>query len=128
MPTLKYFAAAGGPRLYSIHKPVTTVGKALGNDVAVIGKGVAENHVQVLFDGRDFVLEEIDRDADIAINGKRKRRARLVHGDRVQLGAVELGFDVAPPAWVEPGQWWALIRIGCAGRLVYSPAVRVTVR
>ncbi len=26
-------------------------------------------------------------------------------------------------AWLEPGQWWALVRVGCAGRLVYSPAV-----
>jgi alpha-mannosidase len=43
-------------------------------------------------------------------------------------GTVELGFDVTPPAWVEPGQWWALVRVGCAGRLVYSPAVKVTVR
>jgi len=43
-------------------------------------------------------------------------------------GTVELGFDVTPPAWVQPGLWWALIRVGCAGRLVYSPAVKVTVR
>ncbi len=42
-------------------------------------------------------------------------------------GSVELGFDVSPPAWLEPGQWWALVRIGCAGRLLYSPAVQVTV-
>jgi len=42
-------------------------------------------------------------------------------------GTVELGFDVAPPAWLEPGQWWALVRVGCAGRLLYSPAVQVTV-
>ncbi len=42
-------------------------------------------------------------------------------------GKVELVFDVTPPAWLEPGQWWALIRVGCAGRLVYSPAVKVTV-
>ncbi len=42
-------------------------------------------------------------------------------------GTVELGFDVTPPAWVDPGQWWALVRVGCAGRLVYSPAVTVTV-
>jgi alpha-mannosidase len=53
---------------------------------------------------------------------------------RAALGAVlpardtvELGFDIAPPAWQDPGQWWALVRVGCAGRLVYSPAVRVTV-
>ncbi|HET9877456.1 MAG TPA: NEW3 domain-containing protein, partial [Mycobacterium sp.] len=43
-------------------------------------------------------------------------------------GTVELGFDVTPPVWAEPGTWWALIRVGCAGALVYSPAVRVTVR
>jgi alpha-mannosidase len=43
-------------------------------------------------------------------------------------GTAELGFDVAPPTWLQPGRWWALIRVGCAGRLIYSPAVQVTVR
>ncbi|MGX9789872.1 glycoside hydrolase family 38 N-terminal domain-containing protein [Mycobacterium sp. MMS18-G62] len=43
-------------------------------------------------------------------------------------GTLELGFDVTPPVWVEPGEWWALIRVGCAGRLLYSPAVKVAVR
>ncbi|OBA61647.1 alpha-mannosidase [Mycobacterium sp. 1100029.7] len=42
-------------------------------------------------------------------------------------GAVELGFEVSPPAWLDPGQWWALVRIGCAGKLLYSPAVTVGV-
>ncbi|OBI18741.1 alpha-mannosidase [Mycobacterium sp. E2327] len=42
-------------------------------------------------------------------------------------GAVELGFELSPPPWTDPGQWWALVRVGSAGRLVYSPAVRVTV-
>ncbi len=41
---------------------------------------------------------------------------------------VALGFDVTPPPWVQPGEWWALVRVGCAGRLLYSPAVKVTVR
>lgn len=40
----------------------------------------------------------------------------------------EIAFDVAPPPWAQPGRWWALIRIGCAGRLLYTPAVEVTVR
>lgn len=43
-------------------------------------------------------------------------------------GQVEIGFEFTPPVWVEPGEWWALIRVGCAGRLVYSPAVKVVVR
>ncbi|MFG1930118.1 NEW3 domain-containing protein [Mycobacterium sp. NPDC048908] len=43
-------------------------------------------------------------------------------------GTLELGFDVAPAAWTEPGEWWALIRLSCAGQLLYSPAVKVAVR
>jgi len=94
MPTLKHFPASGAPTLYSVHKPVTTMGRALGNDVSLKAAGVAEHHAQIVFDGRDFTLEEIDRVADIAINGKKKRRARLVHGDRVTLGAAEVAFSM----------------------------------
>ncbi|OBH05338.1 NEW3 domain-containing protein [Mycobacterium sp. E1747] len=42
-------------------------------------------------------------------------------------GSAELCFSVTPPAWLEPGQWWALVRVGCAGRLLYTPAAKVTV-
>ncbi len=94
MPTLKHFVEQGSPTLFSVHKPVTTIGRALGNDVPLKAAGVADHHAQIVFDGRDFVLEEIDRVADIAINGKKKRRARLVHGDRLLFGSAEVGFSM----------------------------------
>jgi transcriptional regulator with GAF, ATPase, and Fis domain len=94
MPILKWFPSQGPPRAFVLHKPVTTLGRALGNDVALAGDGLAETHAQVLFDGRDFNLEEVDKQADILVNGKRKRRARLVHGDRVTLGDVALSFSM----------------------------------
>jgi transcriptional regulator with GAF, ATPase, and Fis domain len=94
MPTLKWFPPQGSPRVFSVYKPVTTVGRALGNDVAIAGEGVAETHVQVIFDGRDFNLEEVDRHAEILVNGKKKRRTRLAHGDRLTLGGVELAFSM----------------------------------
>ena len=53
---------------------------------------------------------------------------RAIGREMPARGTLELGFDVAPPVWVEAGQWWALIRVGCAGRLIYSPAVKVTVQ
>ncbi|MGV0715770.1 NEW3 domain-containing protein [Mycolicibacterium sp. XJ662] len=43
-------------------------------------------------------------------------------------GTAELEFDVAPPPWVQPGEWWVLIRVAGAGSLLYSPAVKVVVR
>lgn len=99
MPTLKQFVSSGAPRPYSVHKPVTTIGRALENDIAIPSAGLCDHHAQVVFDGRDFTIEELDKNADIAINGKKKRRARLVHGDRLQLAEVEIGFSMfAEPA------------------------------
>jgi alpha-mannosidase len=43
-------------------------------------------------------------------------------------GRVRFDFDVTPPPWTQPGQWWALVRVAAAGELLYTPAVRVVVR
>jgi transcriptional regulator with GAF, ATPase, and Fis domain len=94
MPTLKYFPPQGGPREYSVHKAVTTVGRSLDNDLSVDAADVAEHHAQIIFDGRDFNLEEGDRLADILINGKKKRRGRLCHGDRLTLGSAQFAFSI----------------------------------
>lgn len=51
----------------------------------------------------------------------------VLGADLPAQGSVELAFDVSPPVWLDPGQWWALVRVGCAGRLIYSTAVKVTV-
>jgi alpha-mannosidase len=52
----------------------------------------------------------------------------IIGADLAARGTAELSFDVTPPAWVDPGEWWALIRLACAGELLYSPAVKVVVR
>jgi alpha-mannosidase len=44
------------------------------------------------------------------------------------MGTASIDFDVTPPPWTAPGEWWALIRLAAAGHLVYSPAVKVAVR
>ena len=77
MATLRYFSAEGAPKLLPVHKPLMVIGRGSGNDVAVSGEGVLEHHAQIVFNGRDFQIEELDREAEISINGKRKRRARL---------------------------------------------------
>ncbi|MET0284899.1 MAG: sigma 54-interacting transcriptional regulator [Polyangiales bacterium] len=84
----------GKPRVFPIYKKITTIGSAGGNDVNVDGTGLADFHAQIVFDGRDFNLSEVDRDGEIAINGKKKRRTKLVHNDRLQLGDVQLVFSV----------------------------------
>jgi transcriptional regulator with GAF, ATPase, and Fis domain len=94
MPTLKYYREQGSPRLYSVHKPLTTLGKAPGNDMVIEGEEVEPSHAQIAFDGRDFVIEELGKAGVMAINGKKKRRARLVHGDRIKIGIGEVSFSM----------------------------------
>ncbi|MBK8999877.1 MAG: sigma 54-interacting transcriptional regulator [Myxococcales bacterium] len=94
MALVRYYPSDGAPVLTPLHKPVTTIGRALDNDVRLPDPSAAEHHAQIVFDGRDFQLEEIDRNAEILINGKKKRRARLVNGDRLTLGRAQLGFSM----------------------------------
>lgn len=94
MPCLRWVGANGRGQLFPIYKSITTVGSAGGNDVLLPAPGVASWHAQIVFDGRDFALEESDPVAEIQINGKRKRRARLGHNDRLMLGEAELAFSL----------------------------------
>jgi transcriptional regulator with GAF, ATPase, and Fis domain len=94
MATIRYFPPEGAPVIVALHKPVSTIGRAMGNDIHLPDASVASHHAQIVFNGRDFQLEETDREAEILINGKKKRRARLANGDRIQLGRAVLGFSM----------------------------------
>jgi len=89
--------------LFPIYKAATTLGSAGGNDVTLDAPGVAAYHAQIVFDGRDFSLDEVDPVAEIQINGRRKRRVRLAHNDHVHLGEAELVFSLLEEAEA-PGQ------------------------
>jgi transcriptional regulator with GAF, ATPase, and Fis domain len=94
MPSLTWIRPVGRPKVFSVWKKLTTIGGAGGNDIEIEGSGLAEHHAQLVFDGRGFNLNEVDRDAKILINGKPKRRAPVQHADRITLGHVELTFSV----------------------------------
>lgn len=55
-------------------------------------------------------------------------RPNILGGALPAQGSLPLDFEVAPPAGTPPGRWWALIRVACAGELLYSPSVPVVVR
>jgi len=94
MPCLKWMAAQGQPRIYPIFKKITSVGRAQGNDICIESRSLADYHAQLVFDGREFNVAEVDRAGEIQINGKKKRRSKVFHGDRVLLGQVELAFSL----------------------------------
>jgi transcriptional regulator with GAF, ATPase, and Fis domain len=94
MATIRFFPPEGEPVAILLQKPIVTLGRALSNDIQLPDSSVAPHHAQIVFNGRDFQLEEADREAEILINGKKKRRARLVNGDRLMLGRTTLSFSL----------------------------------
>ena len=102
MAILRHFPSSGSPHVWHLHKPVMTIGRAAGNDVYVTDATMHSHHAQIVFNGRDFQLEEVDRAANISINGKKKRRARLMNGDRVCLGEAQFTFSMFSEAMLEP--------------------------
>ncbi|OQX70291.1 MAG: Fis family transcriptional regulator [Sorangiineae bacterium NIC37A_2] len=94
MATLRYFPPSGPPQLYPLHKPITTIGRAAGNDIAIPNATLESHHAQIVFSGRDFEIEGLSGSDAITINGKRKRRARLVNGDRLCLGDAQFSFSM----------------------------------
>src|SRR5258706_15432244 len=126
MPTLKYFPPEGAPRECSVHKAVTTIGRSLDNDLSIPSHDLAEHHAQIIFDGRDFNLEEGDRQAEILINGKKKRRGRLCHGDRLALGTAQLAFSMFADATSSGGADGVLADRGIAGASRQVQRIRQT--
>ncbi len=77
---------------------------------------------------RPGVAADADRQGGGGAGGQLRVGRAIEEVDRfAPLAGADLAFTVAPPAWLDPGKWWALVRVGCAGRLVYTPAVKVTV-
>ncbi|MFO8073517.1 MAG: sigma 54-interacting transcriptional regulator [Polyangia bacterium] len=94
MPTLTWRQKSGERAVYSITKSIVTIGSDRASDVVIQKLGLEPHHARIVFDGRDFNLVEADGPARIEVNGKRRRKVRLSHQDRIRLGEAELQFGI----------------------------------
>ena len=47
MPSLRWLAPEGPPRIFSVFKQITTIGRARSNDVAIDHPSLAAHHAQI---------------------------------------------------------------------------------
>jgi transcriptional regulator with GAF, ATPase, and Fis domain len=91
MATLNQVRAGETVKSHRLFKKVTSVGSSSDCDIQLPDSAVAPLHCHIHCDGRLFELNASDR-ARIEVNGKRRKRHELCHGDRVVLGSSELVF------------------------------------
>jgi transcriptional regulator with GAF, ATPase, and Fis domain len=83
-----------GPKVYHLYKKITSIGRGEENDISLADPLLADSHAHVHFDGRDFNVATLDKHGDLHVNGKKRKKHRLVHQDVMKIGATELTFSL----------------------------------
>ncbi len=94
MPCLRWIQTKGKPTVVPVYKKITTLGSADGNDLVLTGENIAEHHAQILFDGRDFHLSEVESTGHLLVNEKKRRRGKIFHNDQLTLGDQHFIFSI----------------------------------
>ena len=94
MPSLRVMLPGQGPKVYHLYKKITSIGSGEENDIVLPDPLLADSHAHVHFDGRDFNVTSIDKNGDLHVNGKRRKKHRLIHQDVMKIGASELTFSL----------------------------------
>ena len=95
MPSLVLFPRPGvRTRLFNIYRRITSVGSGADNDIVLEDNDVEEDHCQIFFDGKKYVVSVLDRSANVHVNGKKTRKQVLQDQDVVRLGRSTLQFSL----------------------------------
>ena len=104
MPSLRLQAPGTPATVYHMYKKITSLGSSPECDVILADPLVAESFAHIHFDGQVYTLATASRRHEIAINGKKRKKHRLTHDDRIVIGPFELRFsmmDDEAPAFAE---------------------------
>ncbi|MEQ1566236.1 MAG: sigma 54-interacting transcriptional regulator [Myxococcota bacterium] len=82
---------------FTIRKPITTIGRAAGNDLVLDDPMVQPTHANLMRQGATYTLSQVDKVGELYVNGRRQRSATLQEGDKVLLGGWQLTFAEGEP-------------------------------
>jgi hypothetical protein len=81
----------------TIDKRRTLIGRSKECDVQLADPNTSRRHAELRREGAAFWIVDLDSTNGLEVNGRRLKRAKLEHGDRVTMGATELVFRREAP-------------------------------
>lgn len=78
------------PGRYPLFRQTTTLGSDETCDVPLLAAGVKPLHAEVRLEGSVHVIMPLDRDAEVIVNGRKVKQARLEVWDVLRLGSMTL--------------------------------------
>jgi transcriptional regulator with GAF, ATPase, and Fis domain len=92
------------PTRHPLFRQVTTLGSNPTCDVTLDGAGVRPFHAEIAREGKSFQILPMDSDAEVVVNGRKVKKARLEPWDVLRMGAHTFLFapddvplDARPP-------------------------------
>ncbi len=76
----------------ALDKRRMVIGRSRDCDVQISDANVSRRHAEVRREGSSYWIVDLDSTNGIEVNGRRMKRSKLEHGDRVTLGSTELTF------------------------------------
>ncbi len=103
MATLRIRIPGTGVKVYPIYKQLTSLGRGADSDIPLSDPTLAPAHAHIHFDGHEFSVAVLDKNADLHVNGRRRTKHKLTHDDRIRLGSAELEFSLYGEPVSDPG-------------------------
>jgi pSer/pThr/pTyr-binding forkhead associated (FHA) protein len=66
------------------------IGRGREADLAVAEPTISRQHAAIAWDGEGYVLEDLGSTNGTRVNGRKATRARLLAGDEIELGRLQL--------------------------------------
>jgi hypothetical protein len=93
LPSLVFVSGPHTGQAIALLPTTLTIGREHDNNVEIKDPEVARYHARILRERDDFVVEDLNSTTGTWVNGERKSRAVLSHGDVIRVGQTELALD-----------------------------------
>ncbi len=92
MPSLRIEIPGKGPIVYHLYKKITSIGSSTDCDLVLPDPLLAESFAHIHFDGQVYTIATVSRKNEITVNGKKRKKHKLSHEDKLKVGPIELRF------------------------------------
>jgi hypothetical protein len=82
---------------HELDKRRVLIGRSRDCDIQLTDANVSRRHAEVRQEGASYWIVDLDSTNGVEINGRRLKRAKLEHGDRLTLGSTEMTFERETP-------------------------------
>ncbi|MDA1129605.1 MAG: FHA domain-containing protein, partial [Chloroflexi bacterium] len=96
-----------GPRMgetVNMGRETISIGRSPENDIVIDDPTVSRKHARVVFDGNQYVVEDLASTAGVKVNGNKVQKAAMPVGATMKLGDTEIVFGETRDKPVQPRQ------------------------